>query len=83
LASSALPTAVRHSFDNLIGLDIGSWHSTSFLLQRTNSVAIGGTADMPRTRRARRSDAFDPYATLVVHCGSSFDARFEPFNVPV
>jgi hypothetical protein len=29
-------------------------------LQRTNSEAIGGTADMPRTRRARRSDAFDP-----------------------
>src|SRR4249920_400012 len=26
----------------------------------TNSVAIGGTADMPRRRRARRSDAFDP-----------------------
>ena len=25
------------------------------LLQRTNSEAIGGTADMPRTRRARRS----------------------------
>src|SRR6516165_2543001 len=25
-----------------------------------NSVAIGGTADMPRTRLARRSDAFDP-----------------------
>ena len=24
----------------------------------TNSVAIGGTADMPRTRRARRSDGF-------------------------
>jgi hypothetical protein len=33
-------------------------------LQRTNSVAIGGTADMPRTRRARRSDAFDPTRTL-------------------
>jgi hypothetical protein len=29
-------------------------------LQRSNSGAIGGTADMPRTRRARRSDAFDP-----------------------
>jgi hypothetical protein len=29
----------------------------------TNSVAIGGTADMPRTRRARRSDAFDPEPT--------------------
>src|SRR6478736_4485609 len=26
----------------------------------TNSVAIRGTADMPRTRRARRFDAFDP-----------------------
>src|ERR1700730_15114632 len=30
-------------------------------LQCTISGAIGGTADMPRTRRARRSDAFDPY----------------------
>jgi hypothetical protein len=29
----------------------------------TNSVAIGGTADMPRSRRARRSEAFDPLLT--------------------
>jgi hypothetical protein len=31
----------------------------------TNSVAIGGPADMPRTRRARRSDAFDPEPTKI------------------
>jgi hypothetical protein len=30
----------------------------------TNSVAIGGTADMPRNRRARRSDPFDPQRSL-------------------
>jgi hypothetical protein len=29
-----------------------------------NSVAIRRTADMPRTRRARRSDAFDPQRKL-------------------
>jgi transposase len=28
-----------------------------------NSVAIRGIADMPRTRPARRSDAFDPQPT--------------------
>jgi hypothetical protein len=33
-------------------------------LQRTNSGAIGGTADMPRNRRARRSDAIDPKQTI-------------------
>src|ERR1700737_4125884 len=40
--------------------------STLFVesLQRTNSGAIGGTADMPQTRRARRSDAFDPNRTM-------------------
>ena len=37
-------------------------------LQRTNSGAIGGTADMPRSRRARRSDAFDPQQTSDVQC---------------
>jgi hypothetical protein len=46
----------------------------------TNSVAIGGTADMPRNRRARRSDAFDPSPTLAVHCGNGFAARFEPYQ---
>src|ERR1700736_675345 len=49
-------------------------------LQRTNSGAIGGTADMPRTRRARRSDAFDPSPTLVVHCGNGFDGGFSPYQ---
>ena len=49
-------------------------------LQRTNSEAIGGTADMPRTRRARRSDAFDPSATLAVRCGNGFGARFELYQ---
>jgi len=32
-------------------------------LRCTISGAIGGTADMPRSRRARRSDAFDPSRT--------------------
>src|ERR1700731_1226320 len=36
------------------------WHQATDLPRVTNSVAIGGTADTPRTRRARRSDAFDP-----------------------
>src|ERR1700738_3924429 len=51
-------------------------------LQRTNSGAIGGTADMARARRARRSDAFDPQETLDVHCGNGFNARFEPYQRP-
>jgi hypothetical protein len=49
-------------------------------LQRTNSEAIGGTADMPRTRRARRSDAFDPQETLDVHCSKGFDVGFSPYQ---
>jgi hypothetical protein len=24
--------------------------------------------------------AFDPYATLAVHCGKGFDARFSPYQ---
>jgi hypothetical protein len=35
---------------------------------------------MPRTRRARRSDAFDPEPTLAVHCGNGFDADFSPYQ---
>jgi hypothetical protein len=35
---------------------------------------------MPRTRPARRSEAFDPSETLRVHCGNGFDARFEPLS---
>ena len=35
---------------------------------------------MPGTRRARRSDENDPSATLAVHCGNGFDARFEPLS---
>ena len=50
------------------------------LLQCTNSVAIEGTAGMPRTRRVRRSDLNDPSATLAVHCGNGFDAWFEPYQ---
>ena len=46
----------------------------------TNSVAIRRTADMPRNRLARRSDAFDPSATLAVHCGNGSAARFEPLS---
>jgi hypothetical protein len=56
------------------------WHQADGLPRATNSVAIGGTADMPRSRRARRSDAFDPSPTLAVHCGNGFDARFQPLS---
>jgi hypothetical protein len=46
----------------------------------TNSVAIGGTADMPRASGAGRSDENDPSATLAVHCGKGFDANFSPYQ---
>ena len=42
---------------------VASWHIASNSLQCTNSRAIGGTADMPRTRRAYRSGANDPELT--------------------
>ena len=35
---------------------------------------------MPQTRRARRSDAFDPQETLDVHCGNGFDAGLSPYQ---
>ena len=34
-------------------------------------------ADM---RPFRRDSAFDPSATLAVHCGNGFDARFAPYQ---
>jgi hypothetical protein len=37
-------------------------------------------ADMPRASEAGRSDENDPSATLAVHCGNGFDARFEPYQ---
>jgi hypothetical protein len=52
-------------------------------LRRTDLVAIGGEADMPRASEAGRSDEIDPSATLAVRCGNGFDARFEPIKVRV
>jgi hypothetical protein len=42
------------------GLRRGREAPSDGLPRVTNSVAIGGAADMPRSRRTRRSDAFDP-----------------------
>jgi hypothetical protein len=48
-----------------------------------NSDAIGGTADIDRLRRRIASDENDPSATLAVHRGNGFDARFSPIKVLV
>jgi hypothetical protein len=43
----------------------------------------GGSADGVAARGASATAGDGPSPTLAVHCGSGFDARFEPINVPV
>jgi hypothetical protein len=47
---------------------------------RVNSVAIGGIADLSERLVQTNSVENDPTATLAVHCGNVFDARFEPYH---
>ena len=53
-----VPTATKTVLLHLLRSPFGTKRRTA---DSTNSVAIGGTTDMLRNRRARRSDAFDPY----------------------
>ena len=43
-------------------------------------VAFGSGADIGSGSGPIGVAAFDPSATLVVHCGNGFDARFEPYQ---
>src|SRR5260370_31962585 len=41
---------------------------------------MGGTADIDRPPAPIASEAYDPSATLAVHRGIDFDARFQPYQ---
>jgi hypothetical protein len=45
-----------------------------------NFDVIGGTADIDWPAAPIASEAYDPSATLAVHCGNGFDARFKPLS---
>jgi hypothetical protein len=42
--------------------------------------AFGGVAEVHGRTAAAAFEAFDPSATLAVHCGNGFDARFKPLS---
>jgi hypothetical protein len=41
--------------------------------------AFGGIADIGRNLARDGLSAYDPSATLAVHCGNGFDAGFSPY----
>jgi hypothetical protein len=41
---------------------------------------MGDTADIDRPSAPIASEAYDPSATLAVHCGNGFDADFSPLS---
>ena len=42
--------------------------------------AFGGVAEVHRRTASAAFDAYDPQATLAVHCGNGFDADFGPYQ---
>jgi hypothetical protein len=42
--------------------------------------AFGGVAEVHGRTASADFDANDPSATLAVHCGNGFDARFDPYQ---
>ena len=59
-------------------------HRMSLFVARSvalNPFCQGLLIEVNRTSMLRRGNAgFDPSATLAVHCGNGFDARFEPYQ---
>jgi hypothetical protein len=49
-------------------------------MRRKSLIAIGCIADKQGQLALHASAAVDPTATLALHCGNGFDARFSPYQ---